>query len=174
MAKEYKPYWEKLRDPRWQKKRLEIMERDGFECCDCGTGALTLNVHHCYYEKGVEPWEYPNQSLKTLCEGCHEVRHGMKLELERILSEFSLLGQDAVLGFTKQLDTTRTDEAHDILTKGEVAGAVLYLASSHAAIDRAISETQLPTTTSKLRQARRAVENAKRERDRRDQVALHT
>ena len=25
-------YVEKLKDPRWQRKRLEIMQRDGFRC----------------------------------------------------------------------------------------------------------------------------------------------
>lgn len=66
-----KSYYEKLRDPRWQKKRLEIMERDGFTCRDCGSATNTLNVHHAYYEKGFDPWEYPDGSLKTLCELCH-------------------------------------------------------------------------------------------------------
>ena len=29
-------YSEKLKDPRWQKKRLEILERDNFRCQYCG------------------------------------------------------------------------------------------------------------------------------------------
>lgn len=65
-------YSEKLRDPRWQKKRLEIMERDGFKCRACGSGTDTLNVHHLYYDKGASPWEYENDALITLCESCHE------------------------------------------------------------------------------------------------------
>lgn len=67
-----KPYWEKLRDPRWQKKRLEIMERDKFKCCQCGDMSSTLNVHHGYYERGLDPWEYDDDTLWTLCERCHE------------------------------------------------------------------------------------------------------
>lgn len=67
-----KTYYEKLRDPRWQRKRLEIMERDGFACIHCGDKTKTLNVHHAYYESGKAPWEYGNWSLVTLCEDCHD------------------------------------------------------------------------------------------------------
>lgn len=64
-------YAEKLRDPRWQKKRLEVMNRDGFKCKSCGDATSTLNVHHKYYEKGAMPWDYPETALVTLCEKCH-------------------------------------------------------------------------------------------------------
>lgn len=64
-------YSEKLRDPRWQKKRLEVMQRDKFTCQECDTADKTLNVHHCFYEWGHEPWDYPDSSLVTLCEDCH-------------------------------------------------------------------------------------------------------
>jgi hypothetical protein len=66
-------YSDKLRDPRWQKKRLEIFERDGFACQSCGDNTEMLCVHHLYYEKGKEPWEYENEALLTLCNPCHEV-----------------------------------------------------------------------------------------------------
>lgn len=65
-------YSERLRDPRWQRKRLEIMSRDDFQCCRCRAHEITLNVHHCYYVRGNDPWEYPDASLLTLCEPCHE------------------------------------------------------------------------------------------------------
>lgn len=66
-------YWEKLKDPRWQKKRLEVLERDKFTCITCGDTESTLHVHHGYYEKGLEPWEYELNTLWTLCEECHKV-----------------------------------------------------------------------------------------------------
>lgn len=66
-------YKEKLKDPRWQKKRLEILERDNFTCCQCGDKEETLHVHHKGYIKGNEPWEYDNNYLETLCETCHFV-----------------------------------------------------------------------------------------------------
>jgi len=66
-------YAEKLRDPRWQKKRLEIMSRDRFTCRSCGDASKTLNVHHCYYTKGSMPWEYPDSALVTYCHRCHQI-----------------------------------------------------------------------------------------------------
>jgi hypothetical protein len=70
-----KTYSEKLKDPRWQRKRLEIMERDGFACQECGDEKSTLAVHHAYYVSKREPWEYPNWSLSTLCDNCHKFNH---------------------------------------------------------------------------------------------------
>jgi hypothetical protein len=66
-------YSEKLQDPRWQKKRLEILQRDNFTCLGCEATDKTLHVHHTVYVKGVEPWDY-DQSLMTLCSDCHEAR----------------------------------------------------------------------------------------------------
>ena len=66
-------YAEKLKDPRWQKKRLKILERDDFECQICRNDKETLNVHHLLYIKGREPWEYKDSSLVTLCQTCHNL-----------------------------------------------------------------------------------------------------
>ena len=73
MSKQHTSYSEKLRDPRWQKMRLEIMERDKFTCCHCRDTQKTLNVHHLAYTKGAAPWEYDPSNLITLCEECHEL-----------------------------------------------------------------------------------------------------
>jgi hypothetical protein len=66
-----KAYLEKLKDPRWQKLRLEVFQRDVFCCRQCGSESNTLCVHHRRYLKGNEPWEYPLELLITLCEECH-------------------------------------------------------------------------------------------------------
>lgn len=76
-------YYEQLKDPRWQRKRLEVMERDGFECVVCGSGEKTLNVHHGYYEKGLAPWEYDSQTLWTICEDCHKAIELWRLVINR-------------------------------------------------------------------------------------------
>jgi hypothetical protein len=74
-----KPYYELLRDSRWQRKRLEIMERDEFTCTKCGAAdGATLNVHHTYYIKGHKPWDYDNDMLFTFCEECHKEMHEQK------------------------------------------------------------------------------------------------
>lgn len=65
-------YLAKLRDPRWQKKRLEVFNRDGWACKYCGDTQSSLQVHHKAYQKGKEPWDYPMDWLITACETCHE------------------------------------------------------------------------------------------------------
>ena len=66
-------YKEKFKDPRWQKKRLQILERDLFACKLCSDTTSTLHVHHRYYEGYKDPWDYNNSCLITLCESCHEI-----------------------------------------------------------------------------------------------------
>ena len=66
-------YSEKLKDPRWQKKRLEILKRDKFRCRFCGNETETLHVHHLeYVDYYKEPWDYSNALLMTLCKTCHQ------------------------------------------------------------------------------------------------------
>jgi len=72
MKKTKQEYAEKYKDPRWQKKRLEILERDEFTCQICGTKEETLHIHHTYYEKNKEPWEHSSEFLITLCSKCHK------------------------------------------------------------------------------------------------------
>jgi hypothetical protein len=69
---ESKTYQEKLLDPRWQKKRLEIFERDQWTCQSCLATDKTLHVHHRFYRPDREPWEYEDIALITLCKDCHE------------------------------------------------------------------------------------------------------
>lgn len=66
-----KTYSEKLKDPRWQKKRLEILQRDEFKCRMCDDSKSTLHVHHLKYSG--DPWEIDSCFLITLCEYCHGV-----------------------------------------------------------------------------------------------------
>jgi len=66
-------YSQKLRDPRWQKKRLSIFERDGWRCKFCNATDKNLQVHHIVYKKS-DPWDYPDYLYQTLCEDCHLVR----------------------------------------------------------------------------------------------------
>ena len=65
-------YSEKLKDPRWQKKRLEILERDNWACQRCFDTNSTLHIHHLYYDFKFDPWEYEDETLITLCEECHQ------------------------------------------------------------------------------------------------------
>lgn len=65
-------YSQRLKDPRWQKKRLEIMERDGFKCIECGDDQSELQVHHRKYVKDADPWDINSEYLICLCKECHE------------------------------------------------------------------------------------------------------
>lgn len=69
MAKDL--YLIKIRDPRWQKKRLLILSRDSFTCQFCGDNKTELHVHHGYYIWDKDPWDYPDAALITLCSSCH-------------------------------------------------------------------------------------------------------
>lgn len=61
-----------LRNPKWQRRRLEIFERDGWRCRSCQDDQAELQVHHRWYAAGKMPWEYPDEVLLTLCKSCHE------------------------------------------------------------------------------------------------------
>lgn len=85
--KKWIPYFEKLKDPRWQKVRLLILERARFACELCSDNKSTLHVHHGCYLRGLEPWEHHPNTLWCLCETCHDevqdTMHDLHLELGR-------------------------------------------------------------------------------------------
>jgi len=90
-------YFDLLKHPNWQKRRLEVFEQAGFECSNCGSKDKTLHVHHCYYEKGKKPWEYPDSALRCLCEDCHQEAGDARLALGKVLSEIG--SDDEVYGY---------------------------------------------------------------------------
>lgn len=66
-------YSEKLKSPKWQKKRLKILERDNWTCQYCGATEDQLQVHHDKYNPNGNPWDIDDKELTTLCFRCHEV-----------------------------------------------------------------------------------------------------
>ena len=100
-----KTYFEKLKDPKWQKMRLKVLERDEWKCQICDNDQNTLAVHHRYYEKGKEPWDYPMEALITLCEECHTSERENRPACEELLLDclrrkfMSLDIHDIALGF---------------------------------------------------------------------------
>ncbi len=97
-------YYELLRHPNWQEKRLKVMSRAGFVCEECGEKEITLNVHHTYYEKGLMPWEYPDYSLRCLCEPCHKIAEERRVLLNRQIGRMTNEQMDEVLGFARGLE----------------------------------------------------------------------
>lgn len=95
-------YASKLKDPRWQRKRLEVMEYNSFECEVCGDKESTLNVHHKAYKKNAEPWEYEEHELSCLCDGCHAEAHHMMAMVDAELFRFRTdpnFGDARLLGY---------------------------------------------------------------------------
>lgn len=82
-------YKEQFKDPRWQKKRLEILQRDDFACRFCYDSEKTLNVHHLYYVSHREPWCYPNGALVTLCDECHKLEHEAEKRIDSTIDNAS-------------------------------------------------------------------------------------
>lgn len=79
-------YAEQLRHPKWQKKRLEVLQEAEFTCQCCGDSDSPLHVHHRRYVKGRMPWEYGGNELVVVCGSCHGVEHeARKLVLEALL-----------------------------------------------------------------------------------------
>lgn len=92
-----KTYYQLLKDPRWQKKRLEILQRDCFTCQKCWKTDVTLHVHHISYTNG-NPWEIHDGALITLCENCHEKEtediKGATRDLIKILKDGGMMASD--------------------------------------------------------------------------------
>ena len=95
-----KPYIELLRDPRWQQKRLRIMEADHWQCRVCESKTETLNVHHLYYQQGHDPWDYEDYMLITMCESCH--RKAPKIQWQRAFLDLNM-SEDELLELASQL-----------------------------------------------------------------------
>ena len=69
----------------WKSKRGYILKRDNYKCQWCGKQEQ-LQVHHKYYSKypnnvKVQPWNYPNDALITLCNECHQKAHKKKIKV---------------------------------------------------------------------------------------------
>jgi hypothetical protein len=78
-------YSEKLKDPRWQKMRLEVMNRDSWTCQSCYNPGSSLNVHHLKYAISGNPWDSDPSDLITLCGNCHEIETGERADAEKML-----------------------------------------------------------------------------------------
>jgi hypothetical protein len=93
-------FFDQYKNPRWQKKRLEIMQRDEFKCKCCGDDESTLNVHHKYYIPNKAPWDYPENLLVTLCESCHKIEEDSKFiitDFTKVLLGDGRLNSDLIL-----------------------------------------------------------------------------
>lgn len=145
MTKKKPSYWELLRDPRWQKMRLEIMQRDSFACKQCGDEKSTLNVHHTYYERDKMPWDYPPWSLHTLCEPCHETAEEDLATLRRAIGLLSLRQIEELTGYAYALSLSDRSENDappivEVTCYDEIVGLVSGLLAHNGKYSRPISD----------------------------------
>ncbi len=118
MNRQTTSYSDKLLDPRWQRKRLQIFERDKWTCRWCNQHNNTLVVHHKDYLPNKEPWEYPDNLLITLCQECH------KMEQDRQETEQSLLHH--LRGYFTVLDLAIIDNGLESL-EDDFASSETYM-----------------------------------------------
>lgn len=85
-------YYQKLKHPKWQKKRLEILTRDNFTCQECQDKDSTLHVHHKTYVYGNDPWDYHDNNFISLCENCHKEEEFYKEEFNSVISDGLMCG----------------------------------------------------------------------------------
>lgn len=112
-------YHQLLKDGRWQRRRLEIMQRDDFKCTKCGT-TNDLNVHHLRYIDGRKPWEYEDADLVTLCGDCHKATHEemereRQEEIEYDEGSWRVRQLDGLLLYYKEIG-----DLHDVITMIQV------------------------------------------------------
>lgn len=125
-------YWEKLRDPQWQRLRLEAMQKANFTCELCMDSKSPLNVHHKEYFKGHEPWEYEVAQLAVLCESCHESHHdefnllkwlcsyaplngsGSRINIAYLIAGFLSADYEGVLSISCHEHSDNKKVAHDL------------------------------------------------------------
>lgn len=120
-------YYELLKHPQWQKKRLLVLQRENFCCEDCGSDEKTLHVHHTYYESGLKPWEYPGESLHVLCEKCHADVQDMKTLFDRQFGKIGLSAINELYGYALGISAREEPEAPiDVLSYEVASGLADY------------------------------------------------
>lgn len=92
-------YGDKLKDPRWQRKRLEILNLHGWvcdTCCSQHRQDIPVQVHHKFYKissvqgrlEKADPWDYDDDDFRVLCEPCHEQTEIALMEVRKAIGGF--------------------------------------------------------------------------------------
>jgi len=154
MAK--KTYIELLRDPRWQKRRLEIFERDEWKCTNCDDKTKNLQVNHKQYRYGAKPWEYEDWELETLCEDCHGRATKQSKLLKSVLPNLTLSDADVLLGFAMALIMHRHGQSELLDVGGDMLtayGAAAFICPRKSVFDAVMAGER---DVEKLKQLARA------------------
>jgi 5-methylcytosine-specific restriction endonuclease McrA len=106
-------YSEKLRHPKWQKKRLEILQRDNFTCQCCFDDDTELNVHHKKYIFGNEIWDYDDSVFITLCIDCHKDITESKRNIKNIIDD-NFVTTDYIFELESILETIKSFDPYEL------------------------------------------------------------
>jgi hypothetical protein len=128
-----KAYIELLKDPRWQKKRLQVMARDQWRCKFCWGETEMLSVHHRRYTG--RPWEAPDEDLVTLCERCHEATTALLKASKRVLEDMELADLTTAAAFLRSRSLAE-DEGVIITSFNEADGVGAAFGVSPFAVER--------------------------------------
>ena len=137
-----KTYSELLQDPRWQKKRLKLLEKNNWSCESCHTKDKTLQIHHTYYIKDGLPWEYPDESLKCLCQPCHLERQKLEKDIQKLLGKEDLWFLEGLVAWMvkhrpeicllmEMLDGEFLEETKDLFSSTEFHQSLLRTSSDY-------------------------------------------
>jgi len=69
----------------WDERRKQVLERDGYECQDCGATDKPLHVHHV--TPISEGGNHNLSNLEALCESCHAKEHPVQTKLRSVVSD---------------------------------------------------------------------------------------
>lgn len=90
-------YQEQLRDRRWQIKRTKILTRDKYECQNKNCQhrddtSVLIEVHHLYYIDSTKAWDYPDDTLISLCSKCHAREQERPKEEQYLINTLRMKG----------------------------------------------------------------------------------
>lgn len=90
-------YSDLLKKPEWQKRRLQIFERDKWACVKCKDTKNELQVHHLKYTG--KPWQAPDADLETLCCHCHFIISKYKIHIEKAVKTLTEKTENVAVRF---------------------------------------------------------------------------
>ena len=83
-------YQRKLKDPRWLKRLAKLIQDASGRCSECSaphSDQQPLVAHHHFYDRGRNPWDYPDYAFKVLCPQCSAKRQAA----ERVIKKAAVL-----------------------------------------------------------------------------------
>ena len=93
-------YADLLKDPMWQKRRLEVLEDAQWKCEECDDKTTELHVHHKRYLRNLKPWEYERADLIVLCRPHHDLWHrNMDILMLAVSRMISMAGFENAVGY---------------------------------------------------------------------------